>query len=79
MALVSYYLSCLDTSFYYPILSPLKSVVSGKTTEDLQRIRFLSLTVGEFNGFDGFAGYVDRWMRNGVYKALGVLWRTLEA
>ncbi|KAG5530592.1 hypothetical protein RHGRI_025524 [Rhododendron griersonianum] len=52
------------------MLSPLKSVVSGKTTEDLQRIRFLSLTVGEFNGFHGFAGYVDRWMRNGVYERL---------
>ncbi|KAG5530591.1 hypothetical protein RHGRI_025524 [Rhododendron griersonianum] len=27
MALVSYHLLCLDTSFYYPMLSPLKSVV----------------------------------------------------
>ncbi|KAG5529848.1 hypothetical protein RHGRI_013017 [Rhododendron griersonianum] len=40
-ALVFYQFPCLDASFYYSILSPLKSVVSGKF---FKRIKFLSLT-----------------------------------
>ncbi|KAG5530651.1 hypothetical protein RHGRI_025573 [Rhododendron griersonianum] len=36
-ALVFYQFPCLDASFYYSILSPLKSVVSGKTIKVLQK------------------------------------------
>ncbi|KAG5563938.1 hypothetical protein RHGRI_000204 [Rhododendron griersonianum] len=39
-ALVFYQFPCLDASFYYSILSPLKSVVSGKF---FKRIKSLSL------------------------------------
>ncbi|KAG5530653.1 hypothetical protein RHGRI_025575 [Rhododendron griersonianum] len=46
---VFYQFQCLDASFYYPILSPLKRVASGKSIKDLQRIRFLSFTVLSFN------------------------------
>ncbi|KAI8537426.1 hypothetical protein RHMOL_Rhmol09G0023000 [Rhododendron molle] len=45
MAPVFYQFPCLDASFYYPILSPLKRVASGKSVKDLQSISFSHLQV----------------------------------
>ncbi|KAG5516696.1 hypothetical protein RHGRI_001205 [Rhododendron griersonianum] len=75
-ALVFYQFPCLDASFYYSILSPLKSVVSGKF---FKRIKFLSLTGINFNVFHGFAGCESMDAKWSFRKALGVLRWRLEA
>ncbi|KAG5544248.1 hypothetical protein RHGRI_016862 [Rhododendron griersonianum] len=78
-ALVFYQFPCLDASFYYSILSPLKSVVSGKFFKRIKSLSLTGLVWFEFNVFHGFAGCESMDAKWSFRKALGVLRWRLEA